>query len=278
MPISIEIRLKNNQIIIQKRHWKKLFHPGNYSISMIIHINISKTIKSPFIRQYWSSKYRILFTNNHFFPYLSHSFYRSTFNINIITSDTIISNFPLHQQTSSFDISQIAFAFLHQYECRSLNILQLCFPLYDIDFFSHIFNYTLNTIPIFESYFARTFPLDKLTIVTVLELNEQMISKPGLVFIDQNILLTNTSAEQILHQHQLIFLILAYQWIDTFIQFDRDHQWIGKSLARTIAHYLYNKFNDPIENNNLQIERFMSTVVLDSLCNTDLVEQPRNIK
>jgi len=276
--IPIKIQIKDDQIIITKNQWKKSFHTGNYSISIITYVNISNTIKSIFIRQIWSTKYRILFTNNHLFPYFSHSIYRSTFNINIISSDSIISNLPLNQISSSFENSQIAFALLYQYECRSMNLLQLCFPLYEIDLFSYIFNYTLNTIQIFESYFSRTFPLVKLTLITVLELNDQIISKSGLVFIDQNALLINISAERIIQQHELIFFIIAYQWIETSIQFNKDNKWIAKSLARSIANYLFNKINDPIGNNNIQIERFMSAVIIDSLCNTELVKQSNNIK
>lgn len=263
--IPIRIRIENDRIIIKRRRWYRSFHQGNYSISISSHTNISNTIKAGFIRQIWSSKYRILFTNNHLFPYLSHSFYRSTFNINIITSDNIISNLPLNQITIPFEISNIAFALLHQYECRSTNILQLCLPIENMDLYSHIFNYTLNTIQIFETYFSRTFPLNKLTLVTVLELNDRIISKPGLVFIDQNALLTNISAEQIIQQHELIYFIVAYQWIDTLIQFDKDNKWFGKSLARSIAMHLY----DSNGNNNSQIERFMSAVMIDSLCNTE---------
>jgi hypothetical protein len=111
--------------------------------------------------------------------------------------------------------------------------------------------------------------LDKLTLFTILELNDQIITKPGLVFLDQNIFLVNSSAELILQQHQLIFSMLAYQWIDALYNFDRDNQWIGKSLARTIANYLFHQTYDPMGNNHLQIERFMSAVVIDSLCNTN---------
>jgi hypothetical protein len=120
--------------------------------------------------------------------------------------------------------------------------------------------------------------LIKLTLITVLELNDQIISKPGLVFIDQNILLNNISAERIIQQHELIFFILAYQWIETLIPFNKENKWIIKSLAKSIANYLYNKINEPIGNNNLQIERFMSAVIIDSLCNTELVKQSNNIK
>ncbi|CAF4175934.1 unnamed protein product [Adineta steineri] len=202
------IPIENNRIIIKRRQWKKYFYKGNYSISIRTYINISNTIKNGLIRQIWSLKYRILFTNNYLFPYLPHSFYRSTFNINIITTDDIISYFPLNQINSLFDISYISFALLHQYECHTMDILQLCLPrnlFNDIDFYSYIFNYILNTIQIFETYFSRTFPLNKLTLITVLEFNDRIISKPGLVFIDQNILLTNISTKQILQQHESIF-------------------------------------------------------------------------
>ncbi len=272
--IPIRIQIEHDQMIIKRRSWRKRFHSGNYSISISTHVNISNTIKTSFIRQIWSSKYRILFTNKHLFPYLSHSFYRSTFNINIITSDYIISNLPLNQISSLFEISNIAFALLHQYECRTIDILQLCLPIDHLDLYSQIFNYTLNTIQIFESYFSRRFPLSKLTLVTVLEFNDRILSKPGLVFIDQNALLTNISAEQVIQQHELIYFIIAYQWIDTLIQFDKDKKWIGKSLARSIATHLY----DPIGNNNSQIERFMSTVLIDSLCNNEFVEESNDIK
>jgi len=57
--IPIDIEIKDEQIIIKKYQWKKFFHKGNYSISMIIHINITNTIKSIFIRQIWLSKYFI---------------------------------------------------------------------------------------------------------------------------------------------------------------------------------------------------------------------------
>ncbi|CAF2865135.1 unnamed protein product [Rotaria sp. Silwood2] len=206
---------------------------------------------------------------------------KSTFNINIISSDYIISNLPLNQISSLYETSQVAFALLHQYECRSIDIVQLCFPInssYDIDLFSHIFNYTLNTIQIFESYFSRRFPLNKLTLITILELNNQIISKPGLVFIDQNVLLINTSGEQIIQQRELIFLIVAYQWIDLLIQFDKDTKWFGQSLARSIVSHLFHKTYDTIGNNNSQIERFMSTVVLDSLCNDKLIEESNDVK
>jgi hypothetical protein len=246
-----------------------LFRIGNYSISFITHINISNTRKSSFIRQIWASKYRILFTNNNFFPFLPHTFHSSTYHLNIITNDSIISNLPLNQISSLFDPSQIAFALLHQYECRSIDILQLCFPLSSFDFFSYLFNYTLTTNGLFQSYFSRSFPLDKLTLITVLELNDQILSKSGLVFLDQNIFLVNSSAELIIQQHQLIFSLLAYQWIDTLYHFERDKQWMAKSLARMIANYLFYQTHDPMGNNNLQIERFMSAVIIDSLCNTD---------
>lgn len=268
--ISIEIQLKPNRIIIKKRQWKNVFPRGNYSISFFTHINISNTRKSSFIRQNWSSKYRILFSNNYFFPFLPHSFYQSTFHLNVITNDTIISNLPLNQTSLPFDHSQIAFALLHQYECRSIDILQLCFPVSSLDFFSYLFNYTLTTNQLFQSYFSRSFPLDKLTIITVLELNDQIISKPGLVFLDQNIFLTNSSIEHIIQQHQLIYSLLAYQWIDTLYHFDRENKWMARSLARTIANYLFQQIND-----NLQIERFMSAVIIDSLCTAD---QFRDIK
>jgi hypothetical protein len=72
----------------------------------------------------------------------------------------------------------------------------------------------------------------------------------------------------------LIYFIIAYQWIDTLIQFDKDKKWIGKSLARSIAMHLY----DPIGNNNSQIERFMSTVLIDSLCNNEFDKESNDIK
>ncbi|CAF0932324.1 unnamed protein product [Rotaria sordida] len=280
--IPIKIQIKNNHIIIEKKNqWNKIFYSGNYIISISIHIIILNTIKSNFIHQIWSTKYRILFTNNYLFPYFSHSYYRTTFNINIISSDYIISNLPVNQISSLYDISQISFALLHQYECQTIDILQLCFPInssYEIDLFSYIFNYTLNTLRIFESYFSQKFPLNKLTLITVLELNDQIISKPGLVFIDQNTLLINISAEQIIQQREFIFLIIAYQWIDILIQFDKDTKWFSQSLARSIASHLFHKTYDTIGNNNSQIERFMSSIVRDSLCNPTLVEESNDIK
>lgn len=214
--IPIKIQLKSNQIIIiKKNQWNnKIFHQGNYSISLNIHINTSTTtttIKSNFIRQIWLSKYRILFTNNNYlFPYFLHSFYRSTFSINIISSDNIISNFPLNQINSLIDISQISFALLYQYECRSNDILQLCLPrnfLNDIDLFSYIFNSILNTNKIYENYFSKIFSLNKLIIITVLELNNKIDSKFGLIFIDQNILLKNIPFEEISQQYEFVYLI-----------------------------------------------------------------------
>ncbi|CAF3525471.1 unnamed protein product [Adineta steineri] len=62
----------------------------------------------------------------------------------------------------------------------------------------------------------------------------------------------------------------AYQWVDTLIQFNNKNQWIGKSLARSIAKHLFNKTNNPIE-------KFMSTVIIDSLCNTESDEKTNNI-
>ncbi|CAF1272042.1 unnamed protein product [Adineta steineri] len=162
-----------------------------------------------------------------------------------------------------FQFTQDRFALLHQYECYTMDILQLCLP-------RNLFNYTLNTTQIFETYFSRTFPLNKLTLITVLESNDRIISKPGLVFIDQNILLTNISTKQILQQHESIFFLIAYQWVDTLIQFNNKNQWIGKSLARSIARHLFNKTNNPIE-------KFMSTVIIDSLCNTESDEKINNI-
>ena len=267
--IPIEIQIEPTRIIIKKQQWRNIFPIGNYSISFFTRINISNTRQSSFIHQYWSSKYRILFTNNHFFPFLPYSSYRSTYHLNIITNDSIISNLPLNQTSSLLDPSQIAFTIFDQYECRSMDILQLCFPSSSFDFYSYLFNYTLTTHRLFQSYFSRLFPLDKLTLFTILELNDQIISKPGLVFLDQNSFLVNSSAELILQQHQLIFSMLAYQWIDALYNFDRDNQWIGKSLARTIANYLFHQTYDPMGNSHLQIERFMSAVVIDSLCNTN---------
>ncbi|CAF3670761.1 unnamed protein product [Adineta steineri] len=66
------------------------------------------------------------------------------------------------------------------------------------------------------------------------------------------------------------FVLIAYQWVDTLIQFNNKNQWIGKSLARSIARYLFNKTNNPIE-------KFMSTVIIDSLCNTESGKQTNNI-
>ncbi|CAF2135172.1 unnamed protein product [Rotaria magnacalcarata] len=277
--IPIEIQIENNQIIIKKLAWKNIFYQGNYTIAISSYINLRK---ENFIHQTWSSKYRILFTKNYLFPHFSHSYYRSTFNINIISSDYIISNLPLHKTSSSFEISHVAFTLLHQYDCRSMNILQLCFPIinasYEIDLYSHLFNYTLNTIQIFETFFSQKFSLDKLTFVTVLELNDEIISKPGLVFVDQNALLVNTSAEQIIQQHELIFLVVAYQWIDATMQFDQDTKWFSQSLAKNIARHLFHRTNDPIENNHSHIERFMSTIVRDSLCNINSVEEANHVK
>ncbi|CAF2480688.1 unnamed protein product [Rotaria sp. Silwood2] len=84
--------------------------------------------------------------------------------------------------------------------------------------------------------------------------------------------------EQIIQQRELIFLIVAYQWIDLLIQFDKDTKWFGQSLARSIVSHLFHKTYDTIGNNNSQIERFMSTVVLDSLCNDKLIEESNDVK
>lgn len=261
IPVNIEIN--NRQIIIKKHTWKKIFYQGNYTISINSHVNL----KENFIHQTWSSKYRILFTKNDLFPYFHSSYHQPTVNMNIITADVIVSNLPLNETSSSLQISDVAFSLLHQYECRSMDILQLCFPMInstnDIDLFSYIFNYTLTTIQIYKSYFSRKFPLDHLTIVAVLELNDRFISKPGLVFVDQNTLLVNTSAEEIIQQHELIYLLIAYQWINVLIRLNEDTTWFSPSLAKSIAYHLFYKIHDP---NHMQIVRFMSTVVRDALC------------
>ena len=274
--ISIRSRIDTDQIIVRKHPWKHRFRPGNYSISINSRMNVSNRITTGFVRQIWADDHRVLFTNRHLFPYIRAPHHQPTFNMNIISSDQIVANLPLGQLSPVFELTDIGFALLRNYECRSMKAVELCLPsssLPSIDLFSHLLNLTTNIMPIFDGYFSRAYPWTRLTMIAVLQLNQPFLSLPGLVLLDQNQFLTNTSTVEILQQQQLIFDLLAHQWIDSS---DDDQRWISQSLARSVANHLFQQTKDPLNNHHWQWERLMSTVIIDSLCSPTLTQQSVN--
>ena len=265
-PLPVEVRTDVERIVLES---KRLLQPGNYSISISTRTKVSNTLRASFVRQSWSDDYRVLFTNRVLFPHISSSSNESaTWNVNVLSSDQIVSNVPLNETRPFEGFSQLAFALLHRYECRSAGMVQLCLPMPlvpSMDLFTHLMNLTVTSIELLQGYVAHPYPLKPLTLVAVLELNEPFLSSAGLVLIDQNKLLRNQSAADVLQQRQVILFILAYQWLDAIVRTDDGHPWSTMSLARTIA-------DDLSQATPSSLERAMSTVVLDSLCSTESID------